>query len=487
MSLFSVRWVLQSLGKEDFGLYSVVGGLIVFILFIGNTMAGAVQRFFAYTMGQQDSEGVCKWFNTALGLHFLFVFVLIGVGVPLGNYLLDCVMQIPESRLQTCHWVFYLSILGAATTLISVPAISMFTAKQRIYELSFWGFLHGGMMFGLAISLLHVSGDLLFIYATGMVFIKLIIDSIQNIRAFILFPECRVKFQYWLHLERIKKITSFAGWNLFGAMGAMARNQGLAFLINLFSGAKVNAAYGIANQVASQTSVISTAMYSAMSPEMSRSEGAGDRKRMVSLSLRMSKFAMFSAFLWLVPLFFEIDYVLALWLGDVPEYTASFCRIILLVYAIDKMTIGCTGAVNAHGDIKGFQITVGLLLVLTFPLVWLGYWVGLSPVHAISIMVVTGTMHTLSRVVWLKRLTNTPIMRWVREVLFPSIYVLLPTLVVAISLDYFLKVSLYRLILVLGVTCASIFLCSWFLGFDEIEKNFIKTKVKKLYFLLFKK
>ncbi len=478
--LFSTRWVLQALGKEDFGLFSVVGGLIVFILFIGNTMAGGVQRFYAYTIGQEDSESVCKWFNTALSLHGFFVLILIAVGIPVGNYLLNHVMQIPESRLQTSHWIFNFSILGAVSTLISAPTIAMFTAKQKIYELSLCDFLQTILMFSLAIALLKVSGDLLLIYSLGMILIKILVDVIKNIRAYFIFSECCIKINYWFHLGRIKKLTSFVGWNLFGTLGGVARNQGLAFLINLFSGPRINAGYGVANQVAAQTGTISVAMYSAISPEITRSEGAGERERMISLSLRLSKFIVFSTFFWLFPLYFEIESVLSLWLGDVPEHTGSFCRIILLVYTIDKLTIGCTSAVHAHGNIKGFQITGGLLLILTFPLVWLGYSIGLTPVQALSFMLVTGIAHSYSRVIWLNRLTNMPMARWVRGVLLPSIYVMLPAILMVFLVDYFTKPSTCRFIFIVFFIPSLILLTSWFLGMDDSERTFIKSKYNKV-------
>ena len=314
MGLFSTRWVLKALGKEDFGLYSVVGGLIVFIMFIGGTLSSSVQRFYAYAIGQGNPEGIKRWFNTAFVSLGLFSILLVILGVPMGHYLISNVMTIPPERVQTCLWVYDLSIVGAVGTLITVPYLGMLIAAQRIFEVSFWGLLASSLSFCLAWYLLRATGDLLLIYAIGMVLIKLLLDLIQVVRAQWIFKACHLKRSYWFDKEQFKELFSYVGWDLFGGMGYMVRNQGTAFLINLFSGPAVNASYGIANQVAGQTNSITAALTHAISPEITAREGAGNREKMISLSLRTSKFVVLLTYLWLIPLFIEMDYVLGLWL-----------------------------------------------------------------------------------------------------------------------------------------------------------------------------
>ena len=148
LALFGTRWVLSVLGEEDFGLYAVVGGLIVFVMFIGNTMTSSVQRFYAYAVGQGDSEEVKKWFNCAFFLHIGFCVVLAVVGIPVGNYLLDNIMQIPLG-VWLHPLIYYLSIVGGISTTLTVPFLAMFYAKQRILNYRFRT-LQGILMFSLA-------------------------------------------------------------------------------------------------------------------------------------------------------------------------------------------------------------------------------------------------------------------------------------------------------------------------------------------------
>lgn len=477
LGLFSTRWVLQTLGREDFGLYSVVGALIVFILFIGNTMAGSVQRFYAYAIGQDDPEEVKRWFNCAFMLHAGFSVALVLVGIPFGNYLLNHVMQIPLERLETCRWVYYLSIIGGVGTMMATPYLGMFYAKQRIFELSFWGALQAVLMFSFVLSVLKVSGDVLLFYAIGIVGIKLVFDLIQIIRAWILFNVCRLNQSYWFNTNRAISLASFAGWSLFGNCGAVLRNQGLAFLINVFPGAKVNAAFGIANQVTNATGQISTAIYGAIAPEITSREGAGSRKRMISLSLRASKFCTLLTLLWLIPLYVEIDYVLGLWLTEVPEFAVVFCRIMFLTYIMDKCTIGYLGAVNAHGKIAGYQLTLGSINILTFPLAWVVFILGGTPAEAVLMALFTKTITTFLRVWWVKRLMNIPMYYWFNEVFVKCLFVVVPSVLVALLVDSIFVVSLSRFIILSLSTCISSIFSIWFFAFDDDERSFLSTKI----------
>jgi O-antigen/teichoic acid export membrane protein len=478
MGLFSVRWVLQALGSEDFGLYSVVGGLIVFILFIGGTMSSSVQRFYAYAIGQGDPEEVKKWFNTAFSALVVFSCILVIVGVLLGNYLIKNVMIIPPDRLSTCLWVYYLSIFNAVGTLLAASYMGMFTAKQRIFELSFWNVIQTCLAFALAWYLLRASGDLLLFFALGMVGIKFLTDLIQIARGIFLFRECRLKLNYWFNKKQFAELFAFITWDLFGGAGYMVRNQGTALLINIFFGPQVNAAYGVANQVAGQTQTISRSLQNAIAPEITTREGAGNRDSMITLSLRTSKFAVFLTYMWLIPLYMEVEYVLALWLTNVPEYAAAFCRIILLVYAVSNFTIGCGSAVFAKGRIKGYQLTLGTLLALTFPLMWVALKLGASPVVGLWVMLLTACIHSLGRVYWMKRELSVPYSRWVNSVLLRSIYTLLPVLPIAlILLHIFPTASFGRLFVITATTVLSTLASCWFIGFDKDEQRFIQSKI----------
>lgn len=480
LMLFSTRWVLQALGKEDFGLYTVVGGLIVFVTFVRTVTAGSSQRFFAYAIGQGNSEEVKRWFNLSFSLHLVFALFIIGVGVPLGNFFIDHVLHISPDRLDASRIVYYLSLLGAVFTAVTTPGYAILIAKQRIFEIALWETLRGFLFFGVAFYLLRTSGDLLVKFALGMVACAALINVIQYARARMLFPECSLNLKYWIDREKLRKLLGYSWWFTFAALCSMARSQGVAVFINIFNGVAANAAYGIANQVSGQASTISTALYGAIAPEMASSEGRGDRNRVVMLSLRASKFVSILTLFWLIPLFAELDYILKLWLINVPEHTATFCRIILIAELLNKMTLGQMGAMHATGRIAEFEGTMGILYLLALPLVGGALWFGLIPEIALVGLIIIGILVAAGRLYWIRKLMNVSFSQWLKEVFLKSLLIAIPSILIALLLQDGFEPSFFRLCLLSGATTTGTLAACYLYGLNEKELAFIDGKLKAI-------
>lgn len=477
LTLFSSRWILSALGEIDFGLYNVVGGLIVFIFFLGSTLANSVQRFYAYTIGNDNFIELQKWFNCAFMLHTFFAILLLIIGIPLGSFLLEQILNLPLDRLSTCKWVYYFSVFSAVETMIFIPYWSMFYAKQRIFELTFWTSLQTILTFILAWKLLSIKGDLLLFYAFGVVIIKFFIDFITAKRAIFLFRECKIKFIFLFDNSKALRLISFAGWNLFGAFGGVLKNQGLSLLINIFTGPKINAAFGIANQFASQTNNISSAIAQAMSPEITCREGQGNRSGMISLSLKMTKLIVLLTFFWAIPFFFEMDYLLKIWLKNPPPHAANFCKIILLAYIIDKSTVGYIDAVKAFGKIALYQFVQGGMLILTFPLSWLVFILGGSPEMAICMLVVTSTGCSIGRIFWVKKLMKVSPLSWFHSVFVKCTYAALPSITACLILKSLILPGLFRFFILTIISATISVIFCWFFSLTLNEKFFIRNKI----------
>jgi len=201
---------------------------------------------------------------------------------------------------------------------------------------------------------------------------------------------------------------------------------------------------------------------------------------MISLSLRTCKFAVFLTYLWLIPLFIEIDYVLELWLKTVPEYSGTFCRIVLLTFLFDTATQGFRSAVMATGNIKKFQLTLGTILMLTFPIVWVIYKLTGSPTLAVSTLALISGIHSLGRVYWVKQLLNVPYSYWINGVLIKSLLILIPTLIISLLLKYWIDSSFGFLILLSATSFVATCTSSWFFALDEAEKGFIREKIERI-------
>lgn len=473
LALFSSRWVLNALGQTDFGLFSVVGSIIIFITFLNVVLATSISRHFAYAIGQGEPDEVNRWFNSALSLHFCLATSLIIIGWPIGEYVISHILTVPDERIPACLFVFRVSLVSAFFSMVSIPFIAMFTAQQHIAELSVWGMLQSILIFVLAYILALDSGDRLMFYAVGYVAILVFIQSAQILRAIAVFNECRIVFRRWFDKYRFKNILSFAAWNLIGSFGFILRNQGSAILLNLFFGPTLNAAYGIANQVSGQSDQLAGAMLGAFSPEITASEGRGDRTRMLSLSLCSCKFGALLVMLFAIPLMVEMDYILKLWLKQPPPYTAMFCQLILCTFLIERLTTGYMLAVLAHGKIAAYQATVGASLVLTLPLAWLFLKLGFAPTSVGVAFIITSTFSALGRVYWARYLLHMSVKRWITDVVFPCGIIAAFAVPVAITPGLLMSPSFVRLLVSTTASVTVIGALGWFIVLNLHERQFL--------------
>ncbi len=480
LALFSTRWVLTALGPTDFGLFSVIGSLIAFISFLCTSMGSSVSRYFAYSIGQQDKYELNKWFNAAIGIHLLIAIILITSSWLVGEFVIANVLNIPSIRISASLNVYRISLLAAFVGMITIPFYALFVAKQRIYELAVWGTIYSLLIFFFAYILNHINSDRLIFYAYYMAGLAILIQCVYVIRAMTTIPECTLNRHHIFDSMRWRRLMSFTSWHTVNGVGFVMSNQGIAILLNLYFGPRVNAAYGIANQVSAQAGQLSTAMIGALSPEIAAREGFGDRERMIALSNRASKFSTVLALLFVIPVFVEMDYLLKLWLKSAPDHTAEFCGIMLLSFAIDKLSVGSEIAINAVGRIAVQYGVIGTLRILTLPMGYLFLIIFSKVSIVITAILITNIAISIFRIYWMKQLLNVPYFRWIRDVFFKCMMAAGGAIVFAMIPYWLLQPSYLRALLVLFSNTAGITLISWFFVLDVNEKFFISEYINSI-------
>lgn len=479
LALFSSRWVLSALGQTDFGLYSVVGSIIIFLVFLNSILAAGSARFFAYSIGKGDSEEVNRWFNVAIGIHCCMSVVLLAIGWPLGEWVVRSFLTIPPDRVESSVWVFRFAMIAAFFSMLFVPYMAMFNAKQKITEVALIGLLQTLLTFTLAFSLQHFGIDRLVVYGFGMMAIITLTQAIQVYRAMVLFPECAINTAYWFDRSKLKQLFGFTSWIMIGGTGAMLRDQGSAVLLNLYFGPKENAGYAIATQVSAQTNQLSMAMVGAFSPEITASEGRGDRERMLTLANQASKFGTFLVLVFAIPLLIEMEYVLRLWLKHPPENAYVFCRLVMITFLIDRTTTGTMLAVTAHGKIAWYQATVGTCLLLTFPIAWVLLALGYPATSVGYVFIFTMTLASIGRVFWAISIFRMRLQSWLRQVLLPCLAVSLCSLTAGLLIHSIGEASFVRLLLVGGVCGIATILSAWGFGLASEERSKIRQAIQK--------
>lgn len=484
--LFISRWVLAALGKVDFGLYGVVGGLAVFVTFINQLLSQATARFYAFAVGRArvaGAEGLdeCRrWFNTAVLVHTVVPCVLVAVGYPLGAYAVEHWLTIPVERLTACIWVFRFVCVACFVGMLNVPFQAMYTAKQEIAELTIYGFAHTLANVCFMYFMVSHPGDWLTRYALWMCMVSVVPQLIICIRAIVVYKECKFNVRYLWSGTRIRKLGAFACWQAFGGLGVILRGQGIQILINKYFGPTVNGSMAIANQVSGSAQTLSSALQGAFAPAITNSCGAGDLEQMRLLAYRTCKFGMLLALIFVLPLALELRAVMQLWLGDPPIYAVELCWCVLIMAIIDKSSAGHMLAVSATGRIAAYQIFLGGSLILTLPLAWMFVALKWGVCSVGWAMIATMLICAWGRVWFARSIVGMSAHYWLRRIMLPVVLLLFACLVAGYLPRLMLPAGILRIGMTTAMVEAALLPFAFFVVLDAGERQFVIAKIRKV-------
>ena len=362
VSLYTSRIVLSTLGVEDYGVYSVVGGVVAIFSSLNSTMAGAVQRFLNFEMGKNNHARLNKVFNTSIIIHVgiaVIIFILVEL---IGTWFLNSKMNIPNERLVAANWVLQFSLLTFIVNIISVPYNAVIIANEKMKVFAYISIIDVTLKLIIVFMLTLFNYDKLIMYSILMFLVSVIIRLIYGIYSKQNFEECRFK---WLWDTPVfKEMTSFAGWNLIGVTSTLARTQGVNIVLNLFYGTVVNAAMGIANQVRQALELFVNNFTTALKPQITKSYALGDLKYMMDLVFQGTRFAIYLLFLITFPILLETDYILNIWLKNVPAHTIIFVQLVTVIVIIETLSKTLIQTMFAYGKIRNYQIHLRFLTEL---------------------------------------------------------------------------------------------------------------------------
>lgn len=472
LGLFSARWLLESLGQTDYGLYGVIGGMTAFIAFFNNLLASAIGRFYAYSIGaasvaKDRNEGLeeCRrWFNIALMIHTVIPGTLILVGYPLGIWAIHHWLIIPLERVEACIWVFRFVCMTCFIGMLNVPFQAFYTAKQLIAELTVYSVISTTIHFLLLCFMIEHPGEWLVPYACCAMLIAIIPQGLICLNAWRKFPECRIHLRYCLDYSRLKVLVVFAFWQFFGAIGSLARGQALAILVNKAFGPIYNTSMAISNSVASHADSLSAALRGAFSPVITTSEGAGNHKRMLQMCYRSSVFGGVLCLIFVNPVIVECDTLLQLWLKTPPPYVTDACRIVLLMLTFNQFYYGLDLAIVASGKTGLCNSVVGIFQLFSLPVsVLLIFYYKCSFISIFYVLLFWKVAVAFVSLPIVRRITGYSIRLFCFRLLLPTFFCMGITLTVAFYVRQLLSDFYWIRLCAVGISCELVFLpCAFF-------------------------
>ena len=426
LSLYSTRLILAALGQSDFGIFSLVGGVISMLSFITNALAGVPQRFLSIYHGSKQSDKLSSTFANCMILHVLIGAVLMLLLTAIYHPVLYHFLNIEPDRITAGVWVYFSACIVLLLTFIAAPIRALFIARENIVYTSVVEILDGIFKLLIAIFLTVTAGDKLIVYAILLTGI-----SVFNLFAYLFYAarhyeECHFPHIHETDIAFIKEIFRFAAWNIYASGCIIIRGQGLAVIFNRFYGVVVNAAYGIALQVTGATNFLAYSILNAMSPQIMKAEGANDRHKEFMLSAYASKYGVLLQSIVLMPIIFELPAILKLWLGEVPEYSVLFCDFMLIAAIIDQLTIGLTSANQAIGKLRIWNLTVNTSKLIALPVGWACLHFGMPMVSLLWAFIIFELVSSLLRIPIMRIVGGMDVGLFIRTAILP---IFIPTIV----------------------------------------------------------
>lgn len=478
LSLYSTRVILSALGQSDYGIYSVVAGVIAMMSFITNALVVTTQRFLSIYHGKNDPQKIRQIYGNSMLLHILIASILGVVLFCLGSWITHDFLNIVVERQQAAWYVYNAAVVMLMLTFITAPIRALFIARENIVYISIVDVVDGILKLLIAIGLSHIAYDHLVSYSVLMAGITLVNLLAFSIYASAKFPEFHLpRLRDW-DKQFIKELSHFAGWTTYSMGCIIGRNQGIAVILNIFYGTIVNSAYGIAQQVLGAVQFISTSILNAMNPQIMKAEGSGDRSRMVRLCEYESKYAFLLLSLVAIPLIAEMDTVLHFWLGEVPEHAVMFCRCILAASLCDQISVGLTTANQAVGKIRTYNLIFYTFKLLVIILAWGCIKAGLPLVSVMWCYIGVELFTSFLRLPLMKRIANIAILPFCKNVFMRIIIPATKMSIVCYISVRYVNLS-WRIILTTLLSVATGLLSIWITSLRKEEKQHITQLIKK--------
>ena len=478
ITLFTSRVILAALGISDYGIYNVVGGLATSFVFFSSSLSNATQRFLTFALGKNDIAEVRNVFNLSLLVYAIIAILVFVIGEIAGMYLIYNHLIIPDDRLPAAIWVFHATMLSLSVTLVSTVFDSVLIARENMKIYAYIGMLEAVVRLSIAYILKISPTDKLILYATLLLIFSVLIKTIPVIYCLRQYPECHIGF-FW-DKKQFTKMLSFVGWNGLGTFAWTINEQGVNVLLNMFFGPVVNAARGVAGQVSAAVNNFSRNFFTAVRPQIVKSYATEDYSYFVKLIFYSSRFSFFLMWMLCLPILLRRDYILNLWLKEVPEWSQIFLVWVLIYSLVNVLTQPTWAAIQAIGELKHYILIGSGIYLLSFPISYIFLKLGFSPILPFQVLVIIRVIYLAIVLQITRHYVKFSVVDYIKSVLIPIFFVIIISYAIGCYTNTHLPPSFCGLLEVLCTTTIVILIAVFFAGLTPEERNFTLTHINNV-------
>ncbi|MBM6673381.1 lipopolysaccharide biosynthesis protein [Marseilla massiliensis] len=475
VTLYTSRVVLNTLGVTDYGVYNVVGGVVAMFGFINGSMSSATQRYITFALGKGDMKRLQTVFSTSLQIHFLIAALIVVLGETVGLWFMYTQMQIPADRMDAAFWVLQCSIVSTVVMIVSVPYNADIIAHEKMSVFAYISILEAVLKFAIVYALVISPFDKLIFYAFLILAVQLLIRFCYNHYCNRHFEES--KYRHVWDKSFFKEMTSFAGWSMFGNLAGVLFGQGLNMLLNVFFGPVVNAARAVAVQVQSAIQQFIGNFQMALNPQITKTYAKGEMEDMHKLMFRSARFSFYLLFFLSLPVLFETNFILTVWLKTVPDNTVVFLRIMICTSLIYTLSNPLMVANQATGKVRKYQAICGSILLMILPVSYVCLKLGCPAYSVFLVHFAVESITQLVRMVLLRPLIGIRIVDYIKNIYTRVLFVVVLSVIAPFIIYDNMDDTVARFFVVCLICMLSVGTVAYTIGLSKNERTFVRSKV----------
>lgn len=479
LTLYTTRVLLSSFGEIDYGVYNVVAGVVAMFAFLNASLTACIQRFYNFEHGLTGDIGMNKVFITSCFIQVLLSIVVIILAETLGLWYMNNILVVPDDRLEASLVLYQCTVVSLVLVILQVPYSSAIMAYEKMDYYAYVGIIDVVLKLVIAFIITYNEGDRLILYGFLLIGVSLV-DFILYY-AYVKFRFKAIHFRYRFDVCLFKSMLSFAGWSMFGSFAMVMRNQGLSMILNAFLGPIVNAARGISYQIKGGLVGFINNISTATRPQVVEAYAQNDLDRSTRLTFASTKICYYLLYMMALPVSYEINYILHLWLGmDIPENTAIFSILILVIALIDGLNPPITTLIYATGNNGRYNLLTSLIGLLILPLSYIALKLNMHPAFVYVASIIVSVFVQVASMWCLQDVAGIHMWQYTRSVLIPCGVVTVATILLPFLVLTYFDPSFIRLLLTCMISVISICGACYFLGLDKSEKIIIKSMISNI-------
>lgn len=478
ISLYTARVIIDSLGEVDYGVYSVVGGVVTLFSMISASLSSAISRFLTYELGKGSTSDLNKIFSSSISIQIAISVFVVLLAETFGLWFVNNKLIIPDDRLFAANVCYQFSIATFVVNLISVPYNAVIIAYEKMSAFAYISILEGIGGLAIALFIQYSLFDRLVLYGVMLCLFALLIRFIYYVYCKRNFEECT--YTPGFDIELMKKMFGFAGWNTIGTCSAILRDQGNSVIINIFFGPTLNTALAIAQKVNVSMSKFVQNFLIALNPQITKLCASREFDRMFQLVFQGARLSYYILLLCSMPIVLNAEFIIKFWLNEVPDYTVIFVQLILILSMSDSLSHTLVTSILAHGDIRNYMLVVGGLQMLNLPFNIVLLYLGASPIVLYIVAITLSQICLIARLVMLRSMMGLDVVKFAKSVYFNVLSVTLLSLILPITMKFVCPSGLSSFVYVSFVSVISVLFVEFFIGCRKQERDFIIFKLHSL-------